>query len=91
MNPKLPSNIHKDSQFIYGIGASSWFYIKPEKKNYRIERYSEEGELECSLIFSVKNQGFDINKPFQFTYISNCKECTIKQENIEYKFEVIKN
>lgn len=91
MKAKLPPNIHKASQFIYGIGASSWFYIKQEKKHYRIERYSEDGELECSLIFRIKTKGFNINKPYQFTYISNCKECTIIQQDINYKFEAIKD
>ena len=81
-----PKNINKEAQLIYGIGASSWFYIKPEGKNYRIERYSEEGEQECSRVFKVNEPTFDINQPFKFTYLSHCKECTIIQKEKKFRF-----
>ena len=79
---KIPNN----AQIIKGLNGSSWFTILKEKVMYRIERFSEEGELECSRIFSVTPEGFDINSDYKFTYISHCKECTIIQNNIIYKF-----
>ena len=42
--------------------ASSWFEISKEGDNFRIKRYSEEGELECSRIFSTNSNEFDIKK-----------------------------
>ena len=40
-----PKNISKKAQLIKGLGASSWFTIIAEKKNYRIERFSLDGTL----------------------------------------------
>ena len=86
MNIEKPQNIDSSSQLIKGIGASSWFTIKSEGDLYRIERFSPEGKLECSRIFSVEPETFDINHEYEFTYISHCKECTILQNNQTYKF-----
>ena len=83
---KRPENIPAKAQLISGIGASSWFTIKQENKDYRIERFSPNGELECSRLFFTTNSSFDVNKPFEFTYLSHCKECTIIQNGLTYKF-----
>ena len=82
----LPKNISEKAQFIEGIGASSWFTIAIEKDLYRIERFSPEGELECSRLFEAKPNMFDINSTYKFTYPSHCKECTIIQNKLIFKF-----
>ena len=64
-----PKNIHKAAQLIEGLGASSWFTIALEKNLYRIERFSLEGVLECSGLFNVTTDTFDINSLYSFTYI----------------------
>ena len=74
-----PKNISEKAQLLKGVGASSWFEISLENEKYRIKRYSEEGELECSRLFSVNSEEFNINKEYIFTYISNCKQCKIIQ------------
>ena len=81
-----PVNIEETAQLIKGIGASSWFAIKSEGDLYRIERFSPEGELECSRLFRAEPNTFDVNHEYEFTYISHCKECTILQNNQPYKF-----
>ena len=81
-----PKNISKNAQLLTGRGASSWFEISKEGDNFRIKRYSEEGELECSRIFSTNSNEFDINKKYEFTYISNCKQCKIIQDNKTFTF-----
>ena len=81
-----PVSIEETAQLLKGIGASSWFTIKSEGDLYRIERFSPEGELECSRIFMAEPNTFDINHEYEFTYISHCKECTILQNNETYKF-----
>ena len=86
MNIEKPQNIDSSSQLIKGIGASSWFTIKSERDLYRIERFSPEGELECSRLFSAEPNTFNINHEYEFTYISHCKECTILQNDRTYKF-----
>lgn len=81
-----PKNISKKAQLIEGVGASSWFTIIQEENLYRIERFSPEGELECSKLFEVNPNNFDINDHYQFTYLSHCKECTITQNDQVFKF-----
>ena len=81
-----PKNISENAQLLTGIGASSWFEISTEGDNFRIKRFSEEGELECSRIFSTNSNDFDINKKYEFTYISNCKQCKIIQDNKTFTF-----
>ena len=81
-----PKNISKKAQLLKGVGASSWFEISLENEKYRIKRYCEEGELECSRLFTSSPEGFEINNEYEFTYISHCKECTIFQNNKTYKF-----
>ena len=83
---KRPENISGKAQLISGTGASSWFTIKQENEAYRIERFSPAGELECSRLFHAIPSSFDVNKPFEFTYLSHCKECTIIQNRKNYKF-----
>ncbi|MDA9808288.1 hypothetical protein N9B89_02780 [Flavobacteriales bacterium] len=83
---KRPENISEKAQLISGIGASSWFTIKQENEYFRIERFSPDGELECSRLFDVTPSSFDVKQPFEFTYLSHCKECTIIQNEVTYKF-----
>ena len=81
-----PQNISDKAQLIIGIGASSWFTIVEENELFRIERFSPEGELECSRLFKAVPENFDINQEYKFTYISHCKECKIIQNELSYKF-----
>lgn len=83
---KKPKNISEKAQLISGVGASSWFSINAEGNLYRIERFSPEGKLECSRLFSVEPSSFDIKSEYEFTYLSHCKECTIIQNKLVYKF-----
>ena len=85
-NPKKINSISRDAQWLGGIGAGSWFTIVLEKDKYRIERYSSNGELECSRLFTVNNTGFNIDLSFEFIYVSHCKMCTIIQNEITYIF-----
>ena len=85
---KRPKNIEKTAQLLEGIGASSWFCIKPEGLVYRIERFSIEGELECSKVFQAYPDTFNINYNYNFTYVSHCKECTVVQNKITYRFKI---
>ncbi len=86
-NNKIPKN----AQWLGGIGAGSWFSIEQQKTDFCIKRFSENGVLECTGIFRLQKAGFDIDKLYQFTYLSHCKMCTIIQNKTEYKLELITN
>ncbi len=81
-----PKKISKKAQLITGIGASSWFTLDAEKDLYRIERFSLEGELECSNIFYAEPNTFDIKSDYKFTYLSHCKQCVIIQGEKTFNF-----
>ena len=89
--PKKVNAIPEKAQWLGGIAAGSWFSLEKEELGFRIIRFSEEGDLECSGIFKVQTQGFDILKHFQFTYLSHCQQCNILQNKTEYKFKLIEN
>ena len=78
--PQKVNQIPENAQWLGGIGAGSWFLLRQEE-NYKISRYSEDGDLECEGFFEVNDSDFQFNRPFEFTYLSHCKECTIFQNN----------
>ena len=87
MKYKRDINIPEKAQWLSGtVGSGSWFFISAEKRKYRIQRFSPEGELECDRIFTVDIGTFDLSIDYQFTFLSHCKECTIIQNEITYKF-----
>jgi len=83
---KKPSNIPPNSQWLSGIGSGSWFHIQEIGELYRIRRFCPNGSVECDNKFLLINKGFEINKYFEFTYISHCQKCTIKQNELLYIF-----
>ena len=87
MKSKRNINIPEKAQWLSGsVGSGSWFFISAEKSHYCIQRFSPEGNLECDRIFTVDKSDFDIEIDYQFTFLSHCKECTIIQNKITYKF-----
>ena len=89
--PKKNKKIPQGSQWLGGIGAGSWFHLSKESDRYKIERFSDIGELECSKLFNVDKTSFDINSEYKFTYLSHCSLCTIIQNQITFKFKVDEN
>ena len=83
---KKPLNIPSNSQWLSGIGSGSWFHIQKIGELYRIRRFCPNGSVECDNKFLLTNKGFEINKYFEFTYISHCQKCTIKQNELLYIF-----
>ena len=87
MKSKKDINIPDNAQWLSGIvGSGSWFFISLEKTKYRIQRISPEGKLECDRLFTVDKSTFNLDTDYQFTFLSHCKECTIIQNEITYKF-----
>ena len=83
---KKPLNIPPNSQWLSGIGSGSWVHIQKIGELYRIRRFCPNGSVECDNKFLLTNKGFEINKYFEFTYISHCQKCTIKQNELLYIF-----
>lgn len=89
--PRMPSTIPTQSQWLAGEGAGSWFYICFKNDFYFITRYSPNGEIECESFFEIlEEKTFNINDPFQFTYLSHCKQVRIIQHGIVITFNRVK-
>ena len=87
VNSKRHINIPEKAQWLSGsVGSGSWFFITYEKNKFRIQRFSTEGKLECDRLFKTDNITFDLHIDYKFTFLSHCKECTIIQNEITYKF-----
>ena len=85
--PALPADLPEDCQWLSGEVSGSWFHILRAVDHYLITRYSPEGTLECSGIFSISaGQTFDIDSPFRITYLSHCNKVTIHQNNARIDF-----
>lgn len=82
--PPKNDNIPDNAQWLSGEGYGSWFSINQHLENFRISRFSPEGELECDGLFKVSdNNSFNINLPFQIDHLSHCQSVVVKQsENI---------
>jgi len=86
--PIKPLSIPAKAQWLGGQGIGGWFYLEPSlnTKEYRIARYSPEGNMECDRIFTLETEGFDYSMDFSFTYISHCGECNVIQNNSNFRF-----
>ena len=84
---ETPHNIPKNSQWLSGIGAGSWFCITKESSLFKINRFSKLGVLECSGLFEIDKSGFTLEGQYTFTYLSHCQLCTIIQKNKTYIFK----
>jgi hypothetical protein len=74
--PKIPSN----AQWLAGEGAGSWFHIEQAGTRFRISRYNEFGDQECSGFFiRLGKIDFTLTKPFKFIHLSHCHQVTIEQ------------
>ncbi|PKP01896.1 MAG: hypothetical protein CVU14_04355 [Bacteroidetes bacterium HGW-Bacteroidetes-9] len=83
-NDKIPDN----AQWLSGEGSGSWFSINQDLDNFRIARYSPEGELECSGVFKQANiNSFNINLPFQIDHLSHCQSVVVKQSENKILFK----
>lgn len=85
--PAKPKNISKNSQWLSGEVAGSWFLLEQIKNEYIITRYSADGKQECTGKFKLMDtQNFDIKTPYTFTHLSHCNQVSIIQHPYLLKF-----
>ena len=91
--PERVNNIPDSAQWLGGVGAGSWFVLHHDnsmgKYQYRVQRFSMSGELECDALFYLEDAIIDMNKPYHFSYLSHCEKCTILQGEQKFVLEVI--
>lgn len=76
--PELPDNLPTQAKWLAGEGAGSWFVILEEDMQFRVQRYSPKGMLECSGVFNSDNE-LNLNEEYKVTYPSHCAKVTLIQ------------
>jgi hypothetical protein len=76
--PALPSHLSSKARWLAGEGAGSWFVIEAgeNSEQYKITRFSPEGNIECEGVFSSEKK-VNLKKGFEITYPSHCLKVTI--------------
>ena len=91
--PELPDSVPSNSQWLSGQGSGTWFCInKTEESNqFRIQRLTPSGDLDCDRIFEIEENGlvFDINEQYVFTHISHCAKCRVTQNGTIFVFNYL--
>ena len=86
--PPCPMTLPSSAKWLAGEGAGSWFVIeKDAMSNYRISRYSPEGNLECEGLFATDQQ-INLEEDYSISYPSHCTSVTLEQAGELIRFEV---
>lgn len=87
--PERAAMIPADAQWLSGEGCGSWFFIEEKEGGYTITRFSPHGKIECKGdFFKDGDYTFDVQRNFQFVYMSHCSEVTILQEAVRHTFRL---
>ena len=88
--PKHNAIKSDNAQWLSGIGAGAWFelYDLKNEVEVRFRRISPEGHIDVDGIYKTDTKGFNITMPYEFLEISNCKVFHIKQDGMNYRFEM---
>lgn len=88
LKPLKPKGLHKNAQWLSGIGAGAWYevYKTEVKAEYRYKRISPHGNIDCDALFIVEDANFDFEKPYEIIYNSNCHFFHVKQNENIFRF-----
>jgi len=80
----------KKGTWLPGIGSGAWFQVdeKLDDLNYKISRYTINGEKDFEGCFIIDDTSFKFNLSHTFIHPSNCKEIYIKQNDVKYIFKL---
>ena len=85
--PERAPGIPDEAQWLSGEGCGSWFQIEAYEKEYQITRYNKEAEIEFRALFHLSGgASFDINKAYQFDYLSHYNKVCIVQNKQSFEF-----
>ena len=81
------------AQWLGGIAAGAWFeiYDLEIETQYRYRRISPYGNVDCDGVYKITSEGLDITSNYEFIHYSNCKFFHIKQNEITYRFEYLRD
>lgn len=91
----LHPNIPQTAMWLSGQGEGTWFVVTKEDRllenEYRVRRFSPQGNLECDRVFELKEEGFSIQHQFHIAHVSHCAIVRVKQNETIYTMEYKKD
>lgn len=84
--PKIPVNLPKNTKWLAGEGAGSWFVFIQEKEWTIVQRYSPRGNFECENKYKIE---VNLENDFKMDYPSHCSIITINYNGEKLRFESI--
>lgn len=88
--PERIGLVPETATWLSGEAGGVWFEILENGENYRIRRFSLDGELDCDREFILTNtEKFELNEPFVMAHTSHCALVRVNQSGILFVFEYI--
>ncbi|MGC6430094.1 MAG: DUF6695 family protein [Jejuia sp.] len=93
LEPKHNDEKAEHAQWLSGIAAGAWFELYETEKSmeYRFRRISPYGNIDCDALFTVEDDAFNYDLPYEFVQYSNCKFFHVKQGDRVFRFDRIEN
>jgi hypothetical protein len=93
LKPKANDEKMNHAQWLGGIAAGAWFEIHDlsNETEFRYRRISPYGNVDCDGVYNLTLKGFDIKSSYEFIQYSNCKFFHVKQNEVTYRFEYLKD
>lgn len=90
--PKKVWLVSEAAKWLSGEAGGVWFEIMKNEENYRIKRFSLDGELDCDREFVLINsEFFDLNLPFVIAHTSHCALVRVNQNGVMFVFKYIED
>ena len=92
LEPKHIEVKNHHAQWLNGIAAGAWFelYVTDIIDEYRFRRVSPHGNIDVEGLYKVNNKNFNYQETYSFVHYSNCAFYHIEQQEIIYRFDLIK-
>lgn len=92
LEPKTVEVAHEQAQWLEGIAAGAWFELHPTEVlgEFHFKRVSPYGNIDVHGLYRVSDTGFNYHLTYRFVHYSNCKFYHIEQNDIIYRFDLIK-
>lgn len=92
--PEKHPNVPPQAKWLSGQGEGTWFTITKDddlnNNEYRVRRTSQQGNLDCDRIFTIKNNSFDFTKPWDIAHVSHCAIVKVKQNNTIFELTFLR-
>lgn len=90
--PPRPLSVPKESRWLSGEGAGSWFLIQKERNNYTILRYDEQGKQEYVGLYQLAgNEHFAPDRPFDLLYLTHFQQVNVLQNQQHIRMTLVQD